>query len=433
MDLTKQPPRRPSNLGIGDIVGLARMTDKARGHNAELLGDYKYGSNSGLDRDVLEFIRMDEEEFAEQADQLNDSMLSELIIERFGRSNEELGEFNRFRLEQTPQDALHERLLVERVTKYAPGRTDITTVFQSIELDDWGAFREKDLTAGPPRTAYLRSVANIVGAARMADKARAFKNGRLGEYKYGEDSPLDHGILQFIGISAKDFAEGAYENPNDSELSSWITKRSSNSSGCISMLNAKLCDRGIRTDGFKERFIQRRKDICADRLDIETFFDLMDVDDQLTFGVVDLTRRPPRSPYDTSIGGVMALSRMIDKARACITGNLGEYGFGEDSGFDRLVLEFLGLTQEEVLDAIRVNSTDKDVVTWLGDRLEKAEDEIGAHNERLYEYGPVNERQERFMRKAIANLDRRRSDINTFAALVLLDDSVSFARQRAAV
>tara|TARA_B100000686_G_C16726453_1_gene938089 strand:- start:1379 stop:1753 length:375 start_codon:yes stop_codon:yes gene_type:complete len=124
---------------------------------------------------------------------------------------------------------------------------------------------------------------------------------------------------------------------------------------------------------------------------------------------------------------------MIDKARAFITGNLGEYGFGEDSGFDRLVLEFLGLTQEEVLDAIRVNSTDKDVVTWLGDRLEKAEDEIGAHNERLYEYGPVNERQERFMRKAIANLDRSRSDINTFAALVLLDDTVSFARQRAAV
>ena len=112
---------------------------------------------------------------------------------------------------------------------------------------------------------------------------------------------------------------------------------------------------------------------------------------------------------------------------------MGEYGFGEDSGFDRLVLEFLGLTQAEVLDAIRVNSTDEDVVTWLGDRLEKTEDEIGAHNERLYEYGPVNERQVRFMRKAIANLDRRRSDINTFAALVLLDDTVSFARQRVAV
>ena len=35
MDLTHQPPRRPSNLGVAGIVGAARMTDKARAHNAE--------------------------------------------------------------------------------------------------------------------------------------------------------------------------------------------------------------------------------------------------------------------------------------------------------------------------------------------------------------------------------------------------------------
>ena len=35
MDLTRQPPRRPTNLGIAGIVGAARLTDKARSHNAE--------------------------------------------------------------------------------------------------------------------------------------------------------------------------------------------------------------------------------------------------------------------------------------------------------------------------------------------------------------------------------------------------------------
>ena len=53
MDLTRQPPRRPSNAGIAGIVGLARMTDKARGHNAELLGEFKYGETSGLDCEIL--------------------------------------------------------------------------------------------------------------------------------------------------------------------------------------------------------------------------------------------------------------------------------------------------------------------------------------------------------------------------------------------
>ena len=31
MDLTRQPPRRPSNAQVAGIVGLARMIDKARG------------------------------------------------------------------------------------------------------------------------------------------------------------------------------------------------------------------------------------------------------------------------------------------------------------------------------------------------------------------------------------------------------------------
>ena len=59
MDLTRQPPRRPSNAQVAGIVGLARMIDKARGHNAETIGEFKYGDDSGLDVEVLEFINMD--------------------------------------------------------------------------------------------------------------------------------------------------------------------------------------------------------------------------------------------------------------------------------------------------------------------------------------------------------------------------------------
>ena len=431
MNLTKQPPRRPSNLGVAGIVGAARMTDKARAAGEELLGEYKYGSDSGLDRDVLEFVRMAPDDFVERAVELDDAALGELVLQNAGRSAGEIDEFNRFRLEQTPQDELHERLLVERIARYAPGSTGITTVFQSIELDDWGAFRDVDLTAGPPRTPYLRSVAGIAGAARMADKARAARSGKPGEYRYGHVSPLDHRILDTLDISEEEFLEGAYENPNDDELSDWIAARCELSKGTVSMLNGELCGMGIRTPVLGKRFVRRRGEICPDRPDVETFFDLIDIDDQQSFGIVDLTRRPPRSPYDRGIGGVMGLTRMLDKARAFASGHLGLYYFGEDSGFDRWVMELLGLTQDEVVAATEEHPADEAFAARLGSRLDLGEAEIAAHNERMSEYSPGNERQEQFFAKAIANLDRTRTDIRTFAALSVLDDAILFARLHA--
>ena len=56
MDLTRQPPRRASNLSLAGIVGAARMTDKARAHNNGTMGEYLYGGNSGLDAKVLELL-----------------------------------------------------------------------------------------------------------------------------------------------------------------------------------------------------------------------------------------------------------------------------------------------------------------------------------------------------------------------------------------
>ena len=140
MDLTRQPPRRPSNAGVAGIIGLARMIDKARGHNAETIGEFKYGDDSGLDVEVLEFINMNAAEFAEAVDELDDEVLGVLALERAQKGQGEIDAFNEEHLTREPQDELHERLLVERIAKYAPERTDIKTVFASIELDDWGAF-----------------------------------------------------------------------------------------------------------------------------------------------------------------------------------------------------------------------------------------------------------------------------------------------------
>ena len=433
MDLTRQPPRRPSNAGVAGIAGLARMIDKARGHNAETIGEFKYGDDSGLDVEVLEFINMNAAEFAEAVDELDDEVLGVLALERAQKSQGEIDTFNEEHLTREPQDELHERLLVERIAKYAPERTDIKTVFASIELDDWGAFRDLDLTSEPPRSPYLRSVFGVAGAARMADKARAVTCGKLGEYRFGADSSQDAAILDFLGIEEDAFRQAAYENPNDDELSEWIAERYEKSAADKSVFNAWRANVG-RYGEMHERLKMRRAEIAPERGDVQSFFDLQDLDDELSFGLTDLRRHPPRSPFDQSVGGLACLARMIDKFRAAHCNCLGEYWCGEDSGFDRAVLGFLGLDEEAFAEAIAANETDAALVAWLGERLSgKGEEEKAQFNQRLLTASPRNDRQQSFLLNAVARLDASRTDIESFAALTLLDDKVSFARLKAGV
>ena len=433
MDLTRQPPRRPSNAGVAGIIGLARMIDKARGHNAETIGEFKYGDDSGLDVEVLEFINMNAAEFAEAVDELDDEVLGVLALERAQKGQAEIDTFNEEHLTREPQDELHERLLVERIAKYAPERTDIKTVFTSIELDDWGAFRDLDLTSEPPRSPYLRSVFGVAGAARMADKARAVTCGKLGEYRYGADSSQDAAILDFLGIEEDAFRQAAYENPNDDELSEWIAEHCQKSAADKSVFNAWRANVG-RYGEMHERLKMRRAEVAPERGDIESFFDLQDLDDELSFGLTDLRRHPPRSAFDQSVGGLACLARMIDKFRAAHCNCLGEYWCGEDSGFDRAVLDFLGLDQAAFAEAIAANGTDEALVAWLGERLSgKSEEEKAQFNQRLLTASPRNDQQQSFLLNAVSRLDASRTDIESFAALTLLDDKVSFARLKAGV
>ena len=291
-------------------------------------------------------------------------------------------------------------------------------------------FREKDLTQGPPRTPYLRSVAGIAGVARLGDKARAKKAGKQGDYKYGTRSLLDGKLLEFLDMTADEFLEAAYRNPNDTELAEAIRLRRSFSPGEVSAFNARISSVGLNTPSLRDRFLQRRGEICPARTDIETFFDLIDYDDEESLDIVDLNRHPPRSPYDQSLKGVTGLARMIDKGRARNAGTLGTYWFGEDSGFDRRILEFLGTDQEEFARALTGNGSDDEVVAWLGDRLEKSEEEIAVFNQTLSGLAPTKESQRSFLKSVVDRLDASRSDIDTFMAMTVLDDRVTFARLR---
>lgn len=426
MDLTHQPPRRPSNLGIAGIVGVARLTDKARAHNAETLGDYIYGENSGLDQRVLVFLGISADAYAEAADEYDDAALGHWVLETSGKTASEIAEFNDAALSQLPDTEGHKQRLKERLARFAPGRTDITTVLQSMELDDWGSFWQADLTAGPPRSARATDVGGICGVARMADKARAERAGKIGEYLYGDNSGQDVRILTFLGISDADFQEAAVNNPNNLELGAWVLENCGKSQNEIDEFNETLVNYGPN-EATRERFEARCQEVDPTRTDITTWVALQDVDDQLSFGIVDLNRRAPRSPYNTDVYGMVQLARLIDKGRASNGNTLGAYFYGEDSGIDRATLAFLGISVEEFTEALKTLSTDAEIEAWLKADHSQSETDIEAYNERMKQMGPTTERHKAMMAKMLSRIAPERTDINTWFALMELDDEKTFA------
>ena len=426
MDLTRQPPRRPSNLGVAGIVGAARMTDKARAYNNETLDEYVYGENSGLDQRVLVFLGISADAFAEAADEHDDTALGHWVLETSGKTAAEIAEFNDAALSQLPDTDAHKQRLKDRLARFAPGRTDITTVLQSMELDDWGSFWQVDLTTAPPRSARAKDIAGICGVARMADKARAERAGKIGEYIYGDDSGQDVRILTFLGISAADFQEAAVNNPNDLEIGAWVLENCSKSDDEIDAFNETLVNYAPN-EASQERFNARIQEIDPSRTDINTWVALQDLDDQLSFGIIDLNRRAPRSPYNTDVYGMVQLARLIDKGRASNSNTLGAYFYAEDSGIDRATLAFLGVSPAEFTEALKKLSTDAEIEAWLKADYPKSDADIEAYNERMTQMGPTDERYKAIMANMINKIAPERTDINTWFALMLLDDEKTFA------
>jgi Domain of unknown function (DUF5069) len=76
----------------------------------------------------------------------------------------------------------------------------------------------------------------------------------------------------------------------------------------------------------------------------------------------DLTREPPRSPR-IRVGGYAILGRTIDKCRALVAGNIGEYHF--DCPLDRTLFEFKGLRGEDFRAQFEEGASDEEMVEWL--------------------------------------------------------------------
>src|SRR6266513_4028260 len=108
----------------------------------------------------------------------------------------------------------------------------------------------------------------------------------------------------------------------------------------------------------------------------------------------DLAKEAPRSPR-LRVGGYAILGRTIDKCRALVAGNIGEYHF--DCPLDNMIFGFKGVKGVDFKAQIEQGASDQEMVEWLNqngeektpEEIERWADEVEASS--LYNHPETEE------------------------------------------
>src|SRR5215467_7134517 len=82
----------------------------------------------------------------------------------------------------------------------------------------------------------------------------------------------------------------------------------------------------------------------------------------------NLKKEAPRSPR-IRVGGYAILGRTIDKGRALVAGNIGEYHF--DCPLDKMLFDLKGVKGDDFKAQIEQGASDQEMVEWLNRNGEK--------------------------------------------------------------
>ena len=141
-----------------------------------------------------------------------------------------------------------------------------------------------DLSKQPPRSARVR-LGGYVILPRMLDKGRATVTGKNGEYHY--NCPLDQQFLNFVGIDAEALKAELAAGKSDTEILGWIqtSAKSPRAPWEIDAWTTFQDRRGPDSDAETlEFFAGYVKQFTTVREDIRSWFDVLDVDDFVSFG-----------------------------------------------------------------------------------------------------------------------------------------------------
>ena len=76
----------------------------------------------------------------------------------------------------------------------------------------------------------------------------------------------------------------------------------------------------------------------------------------------DLTKEAPRSPK-TMLGGYVIIARTLDKCRALLAGNIGEYHF--DCPLDNMLFGWKGIRGDDFKAEVAKGASDEEMVKWV--------------------------------------------------------------------
>ena len=140
-----------------------------------------------------------------------------------------------------------------------------------------------DLTKRPPRSPRVR-LGGHATLPRVLDKCRATIAGVHGEFNF--NCPLDQRWFEFAGIDAAALKREVAKGKSDVEMLAWINAHSKTkpSPAEIAAWSA-FADHRVPGDlDSREFFNEIHGKIAPKREDVATWFDLLDLDDFVSFG-----------------------------------------------------------------------------------------------------------------------------------------------------
>jgi hypothetical protein len=140
-----------------------------------------------------------------------------------------------------------------------------------------------DLTQRPPRSPRVR-LGGFAILPRILDKCRALIHEENGEYDY--DCPTDQEFFQFAGIDPGALKAQVATGCGDTEVLAWVMANAGNKP-TASQIDAwsAFQDRRAPCDLEMREFYQEcHQKLAPGRADLTTWFDLLDLDDYVSFG-----------------------------------------------------------------------------------------------------------------------------------------------------
>jgi hypothetical protein len=140
-----------------------------------------------------------------------------------------------------------------------------------------------DLTQRPPRSPRVR-LGGFVILPRLLDKGRASIAGKLGEYKYA--CPLDQQFLTYMEVDPEALKKQLAEGKGDGEILAWIKQNARRKPAYSEVLAwSEYQEMRVPSDvDTRQFFHELHAKLAPKREDIVTWFDLLDLDDYVSYG-----------------------------------------------------------------------------------------------------------------------------------------------------